>query len=319
MPVKTSPVDSPSAEMTKKPFHGIILTLVIVSLLLNALCLYFLMGYSFSIKSLVSGEPKNTQVDSSVGIRRVLLDLEYEKVGGKENYDLLQKYSQMQIKDQIDKIKQYVDGGANPSQAQNPQPSANPDGTLSQEEIKAILADASIEGNKIASIIAIEYSDMECPFCMRQYHDTKLFPTLLGQYGDKVAVAFKNNRWVNHKGTEAKALGALCAGKLGGDSAYQKFYKGVMDQSTNEGGALDVSRLPEVAKASGVDMVQWQSCVDTKETLSRFTAQTAEAGKVWLSGTPGTLILNIKTGKYSTVEWAYPYTTFTAKIDALMN
>ncbi len=75
---------------------------------------------------------------------------------------------------------------------------------------------------------------MECPFCMRQYHDTKLFPTLLSQYGDKVSVAFKNNRGVSHKGTEAKALGALCAGKLGGDASYQKFYKGVMDKSTNE-------------------------------------------------------------------------------------
>ena len=122
MPTKTPVVEIPS-EMTKTSFHGITLILVILSLLLNALCLYFLMGYSFSIKSLLTGTSKNTQTDSSVGIRKVLLDLEYEKVGGKQNYDLLQKYSQMQIKEQIDKIKQYVDGGAAPSAAQ-PTPAA---------------------------------------------------------------------------------------------------------------------------------------------------------------------------------------------------
>ena len=40
---------------------------------------------------------------------------------------------------------------------------------------------------------------MECPFCMRQYHETKLFPTLLSQYSGSVSTAFKNNRGVNHK------------------------------------------------------------------------------------------------------------------------
>lgn len=164
----------------------------------------------------------------------------------------------------------------------------------------------------------IEYSDMECPYCMRQYHDTKLFPTINTQYGDKVVVAFKNNKGVNHKGTEVKALGALCAAKLGGDSAYQKFYKGVMDKSTNEGGVLDVAKLPEIAKAAGVDVAKWQSCVDTKETLARFSAQTAEAQKFGLGGTPGTLVLNTKTGKYATIEGAYPYESFKTKIDELL-
>jgi len=65
---------------------------------------------------------------------------------------------------------------------------------MRNEELKKITDDANIEGNKTASILVIEYSDMECPFCMKQYHDTKLFPSLLSQYGDKVALTFKNNR-----------------------------------------------------------------------------------------------------------------------------
>lgn len=56
---------------------------------------------------------------------------------------------------------------------------------------------------------------MECPFCVRQYHQTKLEESLTKKYGDKIAFAFKNNRGVNHEGTEAKAIGALCAKKVG--------------------------------------------------------------------------------------------------------
>jgi protein-disulfide isomerase len=178
----------------KSHHHGLIVTILIVSLLLNAFSVYLLMGFSLPLKA-ISGAANQ---DNSIGIKRALLDLEYEKVGGKENYDTLQKYSQMQIKDQIDKIKQYVAGGAVPSQ-DTPAPAVAVEGTLTQDEVKKILDDASIEGNISASVIAIEYSDMECPFCMRQYHDTKLFPALLAQYGDKVSVAFKNNRGVNHK------------------------------------------------------------------------------------------------------------------------
>ncbi len=289
--------------------NGVLVFVLLLVLAVNSLILYFVMWYTLSLT--------NKEGDD-IGIKKVLLDLEYEKVGWKGNYDILQKYSQMQIKEQISKIEQYVNGeGANPQNIAPTEKTA-PTGTLTPEEVKKILDDASIEGNKQASIIAIEYSDMECPFCMKQYHDTKLFPELLAQYEDKISVAFKNNRWVNHRWTEAKAIGALCAGKIGGDSAYQKFYKGVMDKSTSNDVLFNVADLWSLAKTLWLDVTKWQSCVDSKETLARFTAQTIEAQKLWLGGTPGTLVLNTKTGKYATIEWAYPIASFTAKIDELL-
>jgi protein-disulfide isomerase len=302
---------------THGPTHTILIVLVVLSLILNAFCLYFLLGYSVDFKTFVSTSTTPVKTDSSVGIRKVLLDLEYEKVGWKENYDILQKYTQLQLKEQVPQIKKAIEWWSLGWAAEQ-LPSAEPQWTIPAEDIARILSDASIEGNKDASIIAIEYSDMECPFCMKQYHDTKLFPTLLSQYGDKVSVAFKNNKWVNHKGTEAKALWALCAEKLWWAIAYNKFYKWIMDGSTNQGWVFDVAKLPEIAKLIGLDVALWQSCVDKKETSAKFVAQTAEANKYGLGGTPGTLILNTKTGKYATIEWAYPYTAFTAKIDELL-
>jgi len=90
-----------------------------------------------------------------------------------------------------------------------------------------------------------------------------------------------------------------------------------MDGSTTNS-VYPVADLSKAAVSAGVDMQKWKKCFDSKETLSIFDSETAEAQSFGLGGTPGTLIINIKTGKYTTVEGAYPYETFTQKIDALM-
>ncbi len=61
-------------------------------------------------------------------------------------------------------------------------------------KVAAVLSGAALEGNALANIVVIEYSDMECPFCIRQYSETKLRESLVTQYGDKVAFAYKNNK-----------------------------------------------------------------------------------------------------------------------------
>lgn len=305
-----------SASATTTSLQGLTIIMLTLTLILNVICVYLLMGFSLPLQFLSA----RTTQDSSIWIKRALLELEYEKVGGKENYDILQKYSKMQIAQNIDNFKNAINGQNTGDTPSNGQPSVTAADTLkniSQDEIKSIVSTASIEWNKSADIIAIEYSDMECPFCIRQYHSTKLFPSLLSQYGNKIGIAFKNNRGVNHPGTEAKAIGALCAKKVWGDALYQKFYKGVMDKSTNEGGVMPVSELPALAKSLGLDTTKWQECVDKKDTLSQFSAETQEAQKYGLGGTPGTMLINVKTGKYATVEGAYPYEKFVANIEAL--
>lgn len=294
--------------------------LLILLILLNMAGLYLLTGNSISLSG-------NTTIDP-VGIKKAILEVEYDKAGGKERYELMQQANLLSLTNQkspnfvsLDQIKTYIasfgSGWSDGSTAEVTSDSTFP--TLASDKISAITADAAIDGNKDADILVVEYSDMECPYCIKQYSDTKLWEKLQSQYGDKVKFAFKNNRGVNHPGTEAKAIGVLCAQKVGGDIAYNLFYNTVMKWSSTETGVYAVSALPDAAKAAGVDMKKWQACVDNKDTLAQFTAQTAEAESLGLSGTPGTLILNIKTGKYSTVSGALPFASFSQKIDALMN
>ena len=87
---------------------------------------------------------------------------------------------------------------------------------------------------------------------------------------------------------------------------------------TTQSAVYPVASLPDAAKKAGVDMMKWQACFDKKETAAEFAAETLEANGFGLGGTPGTLILNVKTGKYATVEGAYPMASFSEKIDILM-
>ena len=135
-----------------------------------------------------------------MGVKKALLEIEYSKVGGKANYDIMTQAQQISVNDpqnpsNIAAMKKYI------AEAQGKKPAADTDtptppvgATLSPTDLANILSGATLEGNKSADIVAIEYSDMECPFCIKQYHDTKIQESLRAQYGDKVVFAFKNNK-----------------------------------------------------------------------------------------------------------------------------
>jgi protein-disulfide isomerase len=285
-----------------------------VLIVLHIFGLFLLTGNSFSLPSSISVDP--------VGVKKALLEIEYSKVGGKANYDIMTQAQQISVNDpqnpsNIAAMKKYIAEAGKGNQPTTPDTKTPETGAiLSQADLATILSWATLEGNKSADIIAIEYSDMECPFCIKQYHDTKIQDSLKAQYWDKVAFVFKNNKWVNHPGTEAKALGALCAKKIGGDTAYTGFYHAVMD-GTKQGSPFPVSGLVGIVKKLGLDATKWQSCVDNKDMTAVFAAETLEAQKYGMSGTPGTLLINVKTGKYSTVEGAYPFSAFVENIASI--
>ena len=85
MVTKTSGATPDVAHATTTSLQGLTIILLILSLIANVLSVLLLSGFSLPF----SFGP--TKEDS---IKNALLSFEYEKVGGKKNYDILQKYSQ---------------------------------------------------------------------------------------------------------------------------------------------------------------------------------------------------------------------------------
>ena len=244
------------------------------------------------------------------------LALEYKKSGGKENYELISEAQRLQLEQQIPQIREFLKNGASANQQAGGQEA--PPKKLSKEELASIKKDAYIEGNKEAKITLIEYSDLECPFCIRQFKEGTI-KKIHEKYGDTVNSIFKNFRGVPHENAEIEAVATLCAGQVGGTEKYASYYQAILGRSNGGNGTgFSKDALVPLAKEFGLDMKKFQSCFDAKSTLARFDAETTEGKKLGVSGTPGTVIINNETGENELVAGAYPVSEFERVITKLL-
>ena len=277
----------------------LIISLLIVSILASV-------GSSYFFSKQVSKE-----------VMENYLALEYKKSGGKENYELITEAQRLQLEQQIPQIREFVKGWGSAKTEWQEVTTAEPK-KLSQDELASIKKDAYIEWNTAAKITLIEYSDLECPFCIRQFKEGTI-KKVHEKYGDTVNSIFKNFRGVPHENAEIEAVAALCAGQVGGTEKYASYYQAILGRSNGGNGTgFSKDALVPLAKEVGLDMKKFQVCFDTKATLSRFDAETTEGKKLGVSGTPWTLIINNETGEYMLIAWAYPVSEFERVISKLL-
>ena len=260
----------------------------------------------------------NTDAVATAVMEKFLAN-EYAKSGGKENYDLLAKAQQLQMAEQIPQIKQFIEskeGGSKTGTESGATAAVKT--TLTQDEIAAIKKDAFIEGNKDAIITLVEYSDLECPFCIRQFTD-KTIQKVHDKFGDKVNSAFKNFRGVPHENAEIEAEASLCAGNLGGTDAYVAYYSAIFSRSKGGNGTgFSKDALLPLAKELKLDTKKFQACMDSNKNIERFDAETAEGAKLGVQGTPGTVVINNQTGEYELIAGAYPIAKFEEVVTRLL-
>jgi protein-disulfide isomerase len=156
-------------------------------------------------------------------------DIASMQFGGRENYALakqlftsekFKEQQKQQLQSAVDQLSKTPDAPAQeeakPTDNQ-PAPQADsgqfPGGTLTKDQLAAIKKDAVVEGDKGAKVTIVEYSDLECPFCIR-HHNDETIENVIAAYPGSVNHIFKPVQGVNHAGTEYKSLATYCAKKL---------------------------------------------------------------------------------------------------------
>jgi protein-disulfide isomerase len=296
-----------NAQVAKKdPKRCIVIALLIVSILSNIASAYYFSNQNFE----------------------KIMANEYSKFGGKANYELANQAQAIQLAQQIDQIKQFVEEnkGKLPETKTNETDTKtdtnSPEATvkkLTSDEIAAIKKDAFIEGNPEATITLIEYTDPECPYCIRQAR-SGVVDKMREKYEGKVNSALKAFKAVPHKNADAESIALICAGKIGGVEAYSKYYNALFTKNSgsNDGEGIKLDQLTPIAKEAWVDEKKFQACYDAKETQGIYESYTAEGTKLWVQGTPGTVVINNKTGEYTLIAGAYPEEEFVKQIDAML-
>lgn len=184
-----------------------------------------------------------------------------------------------------------------------------------QGDVTVALGDDPYIGDKSkAKVAVVEYSDYQCGYCVR--HSQETFPDIKTNYIDtgKIIYVFKEYPLSNSGLGYESALGGTCVfNQLGGDK-FAEFHKGSL-------GAASAADVRAQAVALGVDGAKYDACVSSAQFKDEIDGDRAEGSSAGVSGTPGFVVGVLdKDGNITgpLVAGAYPYETFQAAIDSLL-
>jgi len=137
------------------------------------------------------------------------------------------------------------------------------------------IAKAYTKGSQDAPVVFVEFADYECPYCQKVNPQIQ---QLKKDYGDKLAIVYKDFPLPMHHGSEKAAEAARCAGEQG------KFweYHDVLFYSRQ----IDVDALKEHARVLKLDGDAFDTCLDSGRETNAVKQDLEEAKGLGLTGTP---------------------------------
>ncbi len=163
--------------------------------------------------------------------------------------------------------------------------------------VSTVGAPASASGKHKIEIV--EFSDFQCPFCKRVGPTIK---RIEDEYGDDVRVVFKHMPLSIHPAAKGAHAAAEAAHKQG------KFWE-MHDLIFEDQRGLSDAKYLAYATQIGLDIDQFQKDAKSSAVLSRVEADTAEAAKLGVTGTPAFFI----NGRF--LSGAQPFESFKRLID----
>jgi protein-disulfide isomerase len=169
--------------------------------------------------------------------------------------------------------------------------------SVSAEDVKPISANDHILGNPSASVIVVEFSDLECPFC-KTFHQT--MKQIVDVYGKDGQVAWVYRHFpldAIHSKARKEAEASECAAEQGGNTAFWNYVDGVFAITPSNNG-LDLNQLPVIAKNIGLDASEFQTCLDSGKYSDLISENLSDAITSGGTGTPYSIIITPKGGVF---------------------
>jgi len=173
-----------------------------------------------------------------------------------------------------------------------------------------------IFGNPNAPISLIEYSDFECPFCKR-FHGTA--KQIIQNYKGKVNWVYRHFPLQFHNPqAQIKSEGVECANELGGNRMFWKLTDMLYLGNTPTGKNFTVEKMVAMAGKAGMDTKKFTACLQSGKYTARVKEDLNEGASIGITGTPGTVVLNNRTGEVVFKAGAYPFEAFQRDIDRML-
>lgn len=145
-------------------------------------------------------------------------------------------------------------------------------------------------GNANAPLTLVEFADYQCPFC-RQFHST-VYEKLKEKYIDtgKLRFVSRDLPLDFHSNAFAAAHASRCAGE------QNRFWQ-MRETLLSHADKLEPEAITGYARAIGLDMDRFNSCVASNKYAASIRADVAEASAAGIQGTPSFVL-----GKTSEAE-----------------
>lgn len=149
------------------------------------------------------------------------------------------------------------------------------------------IGNSPVLGSKDAPVTIVEFSDLQCPYCIKEYPKLQ---QVLKDYPNDVKVVFKHFPLSFHKKAPAAHAATVLAGKQG-EETFWKMHDLIVQNPRN----LDVPDLRKHAETLGLDLQEFDIVMaDPARIDELFKADMAQARKCNVSGTPSVFINGLK-------------------------
>ncbi len=151
------------------------------------------------------------------------------------------------------------------------------------------VGDSPYLGAKDAAVTIVEFSDFQCPFCIREVPKLK---KLIEQYPNDVKVVFKHYPLSFHKKAKPASAATIFAQKQKGNDAFWEMHDKIIAGGTKK---LDVPILRTYAEEMGLDLAAFDAVMASPAEIDKLLKPDMdEAKKCKVRGTPTVLVNGLK-------------------------
>jgi protein-disulfide isomerase len=205
---------------------------------------------------------------------------------------------------------QRLESGTTLKVAENGQPQPS-----TAKDVKPVSEDDHVRGDRNARIALIEYSDLECPFC-KSFHSTA--QQVVDEYDGQVMWVYRHFPLDQiHAKADKEAEAVECANELAGNDGFWALLDKIFEVTPSNNG-LVLDDLPGLAGEIGIDEGAFKECLDSGKYAQRVEDDYQGGIEAGITGTPGNILLDTKTGETLLVPGALPFEQIKQSIDSLL-
>ena len=265
----------------------------------------------FSIEKLAAKHPEiKLTVDKKITIKEIIAFYEQNNLKERGTLDQLrpqiEKFLKQQVRSQhmLNQYSLALQKGWIVSHLEAP----------SDFLLKGNIKTAYMRGNKKASVVVLEYSDYQCPFCGRVQIT---LGKLIKNYQNRVAFGYRHFPLAFHQEADEAAIAAECARE---QDKFEEIHMLLFKKPK----AQTLDNLKKYAREIKIKSpAKFDKCLESEKYRGLVNQDLKDGAELGITGTPGFFVglFDYKSGEIQgeVLSGAQPYSTFKQTIDKYLS